>query len=94
MGCGYLITPLRHARGFQDGSSQQWSMSINDCATSPRAIVKKVTFQYNDTGTGPSLNGLKVVEVKPKVYASTKDMPFWGIEKVGNDLSMEESQSL
>lgn len=69
-------------------------MSINVCATSPRALIKTVHFQYNETGDNPSLKGLKVIKNEPKVYPSGEDLPLWGIENLGWDLSIHEIQVL
>ena len=92
--CGYLITPPRLSKNASQDSPEDWTMSINVCATSPRAIVKTVHFQYNETGNGNTLDGLRVIKAEPKVYGPNEDLPLWGIENLGWNTSIHEIQVL
>ncbi|KAK0114757.1 hypothetical protein ONS95_014241 [Cadophora gregata] len=92
--CTYLITPPRAKRYDSQGSPEEWTSSINVCASSPRAIIKTVHFQYNETSDIPALDGLKVIKAEPKVYASNEDLPLWGIENPGLNLSIHQMQVL
>ncbi|PVH76986.1 hypothetical protein DL98DRAFT_574021 [Cadophora sp. DSE1049] len=92
--CGYLITPPRLTKNASQDSPEEWKMSINVCASSPRALVKTVHFQYNDTGHDPTLDNLKIIKSEPKIYASSEDLPYWGIEGASLNLSIHEMQVL
>jgi len=92
--CGYLLTPPRPRRSDTQNSPEDWTMSINVCAISPRALVKTVHFQNNETGVDSPLEDLKIIKTEPKVYPSREDLPLWGIENLGWNLSIHEIQVL
>lgn len=61
----------------EDGS--QWSAPIYSCASANRAIIKSVRFAFNSSRT---LEGLKVLDIKPKQYNSASEHPLWAFETV------------
>jgi len=83
--CGYLMTPPRAMGNFNDTTTteQYYQQDIHVCASATRATVKKVTFQYNDTGGPPSLGGLQVAQILPKNYTSELEWPIWAVENPG-----------
>ncbi|KAK3682056.1 hypothetical protein B0T22DRAFT_444303 [Podospora appendiculata] len=50
----------------------------------------KVRFSYNDTGGGPSLSGLRVLDVSPKKYDRDEDRPLWAVENLGSNWTIKE----
>ena len=48
-------------------------------AAATKLSIKSVTFSYNATGQTP-LDGLKVLSIIPKFYASQNDLPRWAME--------------
>ncbi|PVH69081.1 hypothetical protein DL98DRAFT_182905 [Cadophora sp. DSE1049] len=53
-----------------------WSIPIYSCASTVKATIRTVTFQYNGTG----IEALKVNTTTPKTYQDRKNLPLWGVE--------------
>ncbi|RDL37936.1 uncharacterized protein BP5553_05369 [Venustampulla echinocandica] len=53
-----------------------WSIPIYSCASTIKATIRTVTFQYNATG----IEALKIKATKPKTYQDSKSLPLWGVE--------------
>lgn len=63
----------------------KWSSPLHSCATSLRATIKTVTFNYNSTNS-QGLEGLSVTAIKDKEYPNESDMPLWGFEESGRTI--------
>ncbi|KAJ6442666.1 alpha-L-fucosidase [Purpureocillium lavendulum] len=67
----------------------RWMIPVYSCASSIKASIQTVGFQYN----GTDLSALKVESVEPKKYASPSDMPLWAVENMHN-LTIGNAQPL
>ncbi|KAL8724482.1 MAG: hypothetical protein Q9166_007926 [cf. Caloplaca sp. 2 TL-2023] len=79
--CGFLYgapQPLfsEDPRIFQPQS--RWKQSLYMCASGARASVKTVDFSVNGTAT---LDNLRIIDVKDKLYKDNASKPLWGLEK-------------
>jgi hypothetical protein len=71
---------------FESGS--RWTQKIYSCASTVRATIKTVSFNYN--GTDNSLKNLAVTNISDKTYEDEKDLPLWGVENTGNTYNEDE----
>lgn len=62
-------------------------MPVYSCASSVKAVIRTVTFQYNGT---ENLTSLHVTSAEAKTYS---DPPLWGVEDMHN-MSIYEAQPL
>jgi hypothetical protein len=86
--CGLMVGPSTN----RDGSTSSvwapgswWTRPIYSCASTTYISIKTVRFNYN-TST-PGLAGLKVKSISSKTYERTSDMPLWGVETAGFNIS-------
>lgn len=61
---------------FEDPGST-WSIPLFSCATGVKSTIKTVSFRFNGSD---DLSGLKVQQIRPKVYANQSSKPLWGVE--------------
>lgn len=81
VGCGLIYGAARRLDGgspLNPDPGSRWSVPAYSCATSVRATIRTVTFQYNGTG----LEALKVVRTVPKSYTRASDLPLWAVENM------------
>jgi hypothetical protein len=71
---------------FDSGS--RWSQKLYTCASTVKATIKTVSFNYN--GTDNLLKDLVVTNIEDKTYSNEKDMPLWGVENTGNAFQENE----
>ncbi|KFX91614.1 hypothetical protein O988_07668 [Pseudogymnoascus sp. VKM F-3808] len=88
VGCSLLYGAAKRTDGgsslvFDPRSS--WSTPIYSCATTVKATVRTVSFQYN----GTTLSSLSVNETRPKSYPEPVDLPLWGVEDLKAPMTME-----
>jgi hypothetical protein len=59
----------------------EWTTPMYSCASAIRVLVKTVSFSFNQTTSGAqSLDGLSVVDIKPKDYPDPSNYPTWALE--------------
>lgn len=80
--CGFVqSTPRTFAHPddvfHQIEDSDIFTQSTYSCASATRAIIKTVTFTYNET---LGLEGLRIENITDKVYDDER-LPLWGFEK-------------
>ncbi|KFY38278.1 hypothetical protein V495_06665 [Pseudogymnoascus sp. VKM F-4514 (FW-929)] len=88
VGCSLLYGAAKRTDGgsslvFDPRSS--WSTPIYSCATTVKATVRTVSFQYN----GTTLSSLSVNQTRPKSYPEAVDLPLWGVEDLKAPMTME-----
>jgi hypothetical protein len=88
--CGFLLTPPTRIINARDHILQ----SLYVCASTVRATVKEVSFQYKQIAEWPSLSDLSVSRVCPKKYSSSTSKPLWVVEKLGNEWNVSSIQPL
>jgi hypothetical protein len=88
--CGFLLTPPTRIINARDHIHQ----SLYVCASTVRATVKEVSFQYKQIAEWPSLSDLSVSRVCPKKYSSSTSKPSWAVEKLGNKWNVSSIQLL
>jgi hypothetical protein len=71
---------------FDSGS--RWSQPIYTCASSIKATIKTVSFNYN--GTEGLLQSLAITDIQDKVYPDDNSMPLWGVENTGNSYLLSD----
>jgi hypothetical protein len=65
-----------------------WERPVYSCASSTKASIKSVRLRYNSTyATDSPMKGLEVVSITDKAYASEDEMPLWGVENPGMNIS-------
>ncbi|ERF68133.1 hypothetical protein EPUS_08199 [Endocarpon pusillum Z07020] len=88
--CGFLLTPPAPTIEASEYSFQ----SLYVCASTVRATVKEVSFQYKQTSERPSLSDLSVSHVSPKNYSSRTSKPLWAVEKLEKKWNVSSIQPL
>lgn len=76
--------PQDGGSSFQFYPGTNWSIPLYACASTTKAVIKTVQFQFNRTD---DLAGVKVTGLANKVYPDEASMPLWGVEKTENNLS-------
>ncbi|KAK4125860.1 hypothetical protein N657DRAFT_670038 [Parathielavia appendiculata] len=73
--CRWTRNPVtgRPRRRDEPQSGSRWAVSVYNCASSIRATIRTVAFQYNGTG----LADFKVTSASQKTYPSPSDHPVW-----------------
>lgn len=85
--CGLMYGSPRPQNGgssFQFYPGTNWSIPLYACASTTKAVIKTVDFQFNQTD---DLAGVKVIGLADKLYSDEASMPLWGVEKTNNNLS-------
>ncbi|KAK3331859.1 hypothetical protein B0T19DRAFT_472860 [Cercophora scortea] len=89
--CHYFVpSPLKFSHQGMSSTNDLLALPISICATGLEATVKQVRFSYNDTGGGPSLSGLQVLDVSPTKYDKDEDKPLWAVENPGSNWTIDE----
>ncbi|KAF7502451.1 hypothetical protein GJ744_005797 [Endocarpon pusillum] len=88
--CGFLLTPP--ARKIE--ASEYSFQSLYVCASTVRATVKEVSFQYKQISERPSLIDLSVSHVSPKNYSSSTSKPLWAVERLEKKWNVSSIQPL
>ncbi|PKS04922.1 hypothetical protein jhhlp_008288 [Lomentospora prolificans] len=84
-GCGLMRgAPIRRDGGSQSllEHGSKWYSPMHACAASVRATIKTVSFLYNGTENN-NIASLQVTNIEPKEYDNEEDMPLWGFEESG-----------
>lgn len=82
--CGMVLGAAARVDGGDaafPGVGSEWSRPLYSCASTSKAVIKEVKFNFNGT-TG--LNSLRVTELRDKTYANESSMPLWGVERLNN----------
>lgn len=62
-----------------------WSTPIYSCATTVKASIRTISFQYN----GTTLDSLTINATYPKSYPESSNLPLWGVEDLKAPMTME-----
>lgn len=63
------------------GVGSEWSRPLYSCASTTKATIREVKFNFNGTA---GLDSLRVIGMHDKPYANKTSMPLWGVEGLDN----------
>ena len=87
--CGLLLGPSKRVDGDESNvyaPGSWWTRPIYSCASTSKASIKTVHFNYNASRSG-GLDSLSVASITDKIYREKTEMPLWGVEKPNMNIS-------